>query len=96
MEMNVFRSGLSACVIKVLPNVYDYIHKHRERLIEEKRQKFLALEAQWNHQQQQQLQQQHQPVQSTNRNAYPVVVFPNHQPQQDDYQAQQQQQQPQQ
>lgn len=33
-----------------LPNVYDYIHKHRERLMEEKRQKLLALESQRQHQ----------------------------------------------
>lgn len=31
-----------------LPNVYDYIHKHRERLMEEKRQKLLAMESQRN------------------------------------------------
>lgn len=42
--MNVYRSALSACVIMGLPNVNDYIHKHRERLMEEKRQKLLALE----------------------------------------------------
>lgn len=41
--MNQNRSGLSACVIESLPNVRDYIHKHRERLMEEKRQKILAL-----------------------------------------------------
>lgn len=44
--MNVYRSALSACVIMGLPNVEDYIHKHRERLMEEKRQKLLALEMQ--------------------------------------------------
>lgn len=37
---------MSACVINGLPNVKDYIHKHRERLMEEKRQKMIALEAQ--------------------------------------------------
>ncbi|KAK1119308.1 hypothetical protein K0M31_013497 [Melipona bicolor] len=42
--MNVYRSALSACVIMGLPNINDYIHKHRERLMEEKRQKLLALE----------------------------------------------------
>lgn len=41
--MNVYRSALSACVITGLPNVHDYIHKHRERLVEEKRQKLLAV-----------------------------------------------------
>lgn len=44
--MNIYRSALSACVIVGLPNVYDFIHKHRERLMEEKRQKLLALEDQ--------------------------------------------------
>lgn len=48
--MNIYRSALSACVIMGLPNVYDYIHKHRERLMEEKRQKLLALESQRQHQ----------------------------------------------
>ncbi|KAI4504462.1 hypothetical protein M0802_000012 [Mischocyttarus mexicanus] len=43
-DMNIYRSALSVCVIMGLPNVYDYIHKHRERLMEEKRQKLLALE----------------------------------------------------
>ncbi|XP_018329574.1 kelch-like protein 10 [Agrilus planipennis] len=45
-DMNIYRSALSACVISGLPNVKDYIHKHRERLMEEKRQKMIALEAQ--------------------------------------------------
>ncbi|EEB15077.1 conserved hypothetical protein [Pediculus humanus corporis] len=49
-DMNIYRSALSACVIMGLPNVYDYIHKHRERLMEEKRQKLLALENQRQHQ----------------------------------------------
>lgn len=31
------RSGLKANVIKGLPNVYDYIYKNREYLIEEQR-----------------------------------------------------------
>lgn len=44
--MNFFRSGLSACVIMGLPNVTDYIHKHRDKLMEEKRQKLIALENQ--------------------------------------------------
>ncbi|XP_076181588.1 kelch-like protein 10 isoform X2 [Ptiloglossa arizonensis] len=55
-DMNVYRSALSACVIMGLPNVNDYIHKHRERLMEEKRQKLLALEvhcSQHQHQQEQ-------------------------------------------
>lgn len=44
--MNVFRSALSACVINNLPNTHDYVHKHRDRLMEEKRQKLLAISAQ--------------------------------------------------
>lgn len=47
-DMNIYRSALSACVILGLPNVRDYIHKHRERLMEEKRQKLLALQQQDN------------------------------------------------
>lgn len=56
--MNIYRSALSACVIMGLPNVEDYIHKHRERLMEEKRQKLLALEM--TRVQQFQIQRQHQ------------------------------------
>ncbi|KAF3424065.1 hypothetical protein E2986_07162, partial [Frieseomelitta varia] len=56
-DMNVYRSALSACVIMGLPNINDYIHKHRERLMEEKRQKLLALEVHRSqHQQDQMLQ----------------------------------------
>lgn len=59
--MNICRSALSACVIMGLPNVNDYIHKHRERLMEEKRQKLLALEIHRSqHQQQQDQAQQNQ------------------------------------
>nr|CAD7400503.1 unnamed protein product [Timema poppensis] len=47
-DMNIYRSALSACVIMGLPNVHDYIHKHRERLMEEKRLKLRALEYQRN------------------------------------------------
>ncbi|XP_030753239.1 kelch-like protein 10 isoform X2 [Sitophilus oryzae] len=47
-DMNIYRSALSACVIDALPNVQDYIHKHRDRLMEEKRQKMIALENQRN------------------------------------------------
>ncbi|KAI5698457.1 hypothetical protein M8J76_006540 [Diaphorina citri] len=43
-DMNIYRSALSACVIMGLPNVYDYIHQHRDSLMEEKRQKLLAIE----------------------------------------------------
>ncbi|XP_014616695.1 PREDICTED: kelch-like protein 10 [Polistes canadensis] len=55
-DMNIYRSALSVCVIMGLPNVYDYIHKHRERLMEEKRQKLLALEV---HRTQHQQQHEH-------------------------------------
>lgn len=41
-DMNIFRSALSACVISGLPNMHDYIHQHRDRLMEEKRQKMLT------------------------------------------------------
>lgn len=41
--MNVFRSALSACVVANLPNINDYIHQNRHMLMEEKRQKLLAL-----------------------------------------------------
>ncbi|KAK5645391.1 hypothetical protein RI129_006691 [Pyrocoelia pectoralis] len=41
-DMNIYRSALSACVINNLPNVQNYIHQHRERLMEEKRQKLIA------------------------------------------------------
>jgi kelch-like protein 10 len=45
-----------------LPNVYDYIHKHRERLMEEKRQKLLAHEVRrTQHQQQEQGQMRQNP-----------------------------------
>ncbi|CAG7819407.1 unnamed protein product [Allacma fusca] len=45
-DMNIYRSALSACVIMGLPNIYDYIHQHRERLMEEKRQRLLVLQQQ--------------------------------------------------
>ncbi|XP_060529923.1 kelch-like protein 10 isoform X2 [Cylas formicarius] len=47
-DMNIYRSALSACVVDGLPNVQDYIHKHRDRLMEEKRQKMIAIENQRN------------------------------------------------
>ena len=64
--MNIYRSALSACVIMGLPNVYDYIHKHRERLMEEKRQKLLLLENQRN--------QQHQQNDHNNNNAIAIAA----------------------
>lgn len=42
-DMNVFRSALSACVVADLPNINDFIHQNRHMLMEEKRQKLLAL-----------------------------------------------------
>ncbi|XP_012271071.1 kelch-like protein 10 [Orussus abietinus] len=71
-DMNIYRSALSACVIMGLPNVCDYIHKHRERLMEEKRQKLLALEVQRTQQQQQQQQHHHHQHQNDN----PVMAIP--------------------
>ncbi|XP_043470677.1 kelch-like protein 10 [Leptopilina heterotoma] len=65
-DMNIYRSALSACVIMGLPNVEDYIHKHRERLMEEKRQKLLALEM--TRVQQLQIQRQHQGNINNNNN----------------------------
>lgn len=47
-DMNIYRSALSACVIDGLPNAEDYIHKHRDRLMEERRQKLIELENQRN------------------------------------------------
>jgi kelch-like protein 10 len=41
--MNVQRSAHSAVVIIGLPNLDDYIYKHRDRLKEEERQNILAL-----------------------------------------------------
>lgn len=40
--MSIFRSALSASVIMGLPNVRDYIHQNRERLMEERRQRMIA------------------------------------------------------
>jgi len=37
--MNIYRSALSACVVSDLPNISDYIHQHRDRLMEERRQR---------------------------------------------------------
>ncbi len=37
-DVNISRSALAACVIKGLPNVKDYLHPDRDRLMEEKRQ----------------------------------------------------------
>lgn len=45
-DMNIYRSALAACVIPGLPNTKDYIHPHRDRLMEEKRQRLLVLQQQ--------------------------------------------------
>jgi len=42
-DMNVFRSALSASVVSDLPNLEDYIHQNRDMLMEEKRQRLLAM-----------------------------------------------------
>ncbi|XP_014471269.1 PREDICTED: kelch-like protein 10 [Dinoponera quadriceps] len=75
-DMNMCRSALSACVIMGLPNVHDYIHKHRERLMEEKRQKLLAHEVRRSPQQQQQPRQQQQERTRTNLQLSPIVPTP--------------------
>ena len=96
-DMNIRRSALSACVIATLPNVYDYIHKHRDELMEEKRQKLLAIENQRNQQLHQQHQfqqpqlQQHQPLmfnlnQMQNRTPHQILHLANQQRQQQRHQ----------
>ncbi|KDR18560.1 Kelch-like protein 10 [Zootermopsis nevadensis] len=42
-ESNVYRFGMSICVVKNLPNAKDYAYKHRDKLKEGKRTKLLAL-----------------------------------------------------
>lgn len=42
--MNVNRSALTANVVSGLPNVRDYIHKNRRRLMEERRLRALQIE----------------------------------------------------
>ncbi|XP_035211034.1 kelch-like protein 10 [Stegodyphus dumicola] len=44
-DMSTYRSALAACVIPGLPNVDDYIHKNRNGLLEEKRQKLIQQQA---------------------------------------------------
>lgn len=75
-DMNVYRSALSACVIMGLPNVNDYIHKHRERLMEEKRQKLLALEVHRSQHQPQQDQMQQNSENSQLSNELPIPPSP--------------------
>ncbi|KDR21052.1 Kelch-like protein 10 [Zootermopsis nevadensis] len=38
-DMNVYRSRMSICVVKNLPNASDYAYKHRDKLMVEKRKK---------------------------------------------------------
>lgn len=40
--MNIVRSALTANNVAGLPNIRDYIHKGRDRLLEERRQRLLA------------------------------------------------------
>lgn len=61
-DMNLYRSALSACVIDGLPNVEDYIHKHRDRLMEERRQKLIELEYQRSRVTNNQANHQHQQI----------------------------------
>ncbi|XP_065304431.1 kelch-like protein 10 [Dermacentor albipictus] len=42
-DMNETRSALAACVISGLPNIRDYVHQHRDNLMEEKRLKMLDI-----------------------------------------------------
>jgi hypothetical protein len=42
--MKCCKQGLSACVVKGLPNARDYVYKSREMLQEEKRQRMMATE----------------------------------------------------
>ncbi|KDR19666.1 Kelch-like protein 10 [Zootermopsis nevadensis] len=44
VDMNVYRSQMSTCVIENLPNASDYSYKHRDKLMEEKRKKMLDCE----------------------------------------------------
>ncbi|XP_019891982.2 kelch-like protein 10 isoform X2 [Musca domestica] len=41
-DMNIIRSALTANNVAGLPNIRDYIHKERDRLMEERRQRLLA------------------------------------------------------
>lgn len=41
-DMSIIRSALTANVVYGLPNVRDYIHKNRDKLMEERRQRMFA------------------------------------------------------
>lgn len=41
-DMSIIRSALTANVVYGLPNVRDYIHKNRDKLMEERRQRIFA------------------------------------------------------
>lgn len=43
-DMGIIRSALTANVIHGLPNIRDYIHKERDKLVEERRMKILGIE----------------------------------------------------
>lgn len=40
-DMSIIRSALTASVVRGLPNVHDYVHKNRHKLIEEKRIRYM-------------------------------------------------------
>ena len=49
-DMSIIRSALTTNVVRGLPNLRDYIHKERDKLIEERRIKtFGVLTSAWNH-----------------------------------------------
>jgi hypothetical protein len=52
--MNYVRGMLSACVVKDVPNARDYAYKTGEMLLEEKRQREMAIEMGRNRQEQKQ------------------------------------------
>lgn len=43
--MSIIRSALTANVVCGLPNVRDYLHKNRDKLMEERRQRLIANES---------------------------------------------------
>ncbi|KDQ71532.1 kelch-like protein 10 [Zootermopsis nevadensis] len=42
-ESNVYRFGMSICVVNNLPNAKDYVYKHRDKLVKGKRKKIVGL-----------------------------------------------------
>lgn len=41
-DMSIIRSALSATVLKDLPNIKEYIHQNREKLMEERRLRLIS------------------------------------------------------